>query len=1297
MKSRWMKATLVLIIVLISLISISLAAGPRAVPDQYIAKCGVELSISAPGLLRNDVPSGSPLHVSSWTAPTLGTLKNVDPNGSFTYVPPQSSLSSVYAYFYYTAVDGNGVLTNQAQVKISIACKGGCTNPCKITSVPFTVCSGITPAAALIMAQGAITCSCDTSPVISNIHIVDNHWEYTITCQSTCGAATATGRVNIEAPCTITPDNSFTVCSGVTPTAAEIQSHITCSCGNPIVTNIVKNLAGTAWTYDVSCTSANGCLTTATGIVNIQTPCVPTSKPFTICSGVTPTTALILANGAITCGTGVCDTTPAISGIHAVDGHWEYTITCTTALGCSATATGIVNIQTPCVPTSKPFTICSGVTPTTALILANGAITCGTGVCDTTPAISGIHAVDGHWEYTITCTTAIGCSATATGIVNIQTPCVPTSKPFTICSGVTPTTALILANGAITCGTGVCDTTPAISGIHAVDGHWEYTITCTTALGCSATATGIVNIQTPCVPTSKPFTICSGVTPTTALILANGAITCGTGVCDTTPAISGIHAVDGHWEYTITCTTALGCSATATGIVNIQTPCVPTSKAFTICSGVTPTTALILANGAITCGTGVCDTTPAISGIHEVDGHWEYTITCTSVLGCTATGTGIVNIGQPCEITFFAFPIPTIDCPGNQLPTIEQIMDLGGVTCSCDPTPAISDIHWVSTPSDGEWTGEYTITCTSADGCTSTETGQFNNLDCERCDCDAPTFKPFTICSGVTPTTALILANGAVTCGTGECDATPDISDIHTVGNHWEYNITCTTASGCSATATGIVNIQTPCAPTSTPFTICSGVTPTTALILANGAVTCGTGECDTTPAISGIHLVGNHWEYTITCTTVLGCSATATGIVNIQTPCVPTSTPFTICSGVTPTTALILANGAVTCGTGECDTTPAISGIHLVGNHWEYTITCTTVLGCSATATGIVNIQTPCVPTSTPFTICSGVTPTSALILANGAVTCGTGECDTTPVISGIHLVGNHWEYTITCTTASGCSATATGIVNIQTPCVPTSEAFTICKGVTPTAKMILASGSVDCGTGDCDAEPAISGIHLVGNHWEYTITCQSTCGPATATGIVNIGSPCEISFMVFSLPPESCPGNILPTAAQIIDLGVVYCGCDATPVISNIHWVSKPAGGEWTGEYTITCTTKDGCTSTTTGQFNNPDCSSCSCAPTAPNLCGCTGSPFPMDLFTSKGGGCHPASGCDVTPTAVIDESKIQYNIPGHSYPYTVTCPKCSGNNVATGYIFIRSPICGPTPNGGFSCTCPVDCPPS
>ena len=92
-------------------------------------------------------------------------------------------------------------------------------------------------------------------------------------------------------------------------------------------------------------------------------------------------------------------------------------------------------------------------------------------------------------------------------------------------------------------------------------------------------------------------------------------------------------------------------------------------------------------------------------------------------------------------------------------------------------------------------------------------------------------------------------------------------------------------------------------------------------------------------------------------------------------------------------------------------------------------------------------------------------------------------------------------------------------------------------------------------------------SDIHIVGGHWEYTITCQSECGPVTGTGRVNIGKPCVITSIGFVI----CD---LPTAGQILANAGINCGCDATPMISNIRWVSLPTDPQpWTGEYTITC----------------------------------------------------------------------------------------------------------------------------
>jgi hypothetical protein len=460
-------------------------------------------------------------------------------------------------------------------------------------------------------------------------------------------------------------------------------------------------------------------------------------------------------------------------------------------------------------------------------------------------------------------------------------------------------------------------------------------------------------------------------------------------------------------------------------------------------------------------------------------------------------------------------------------------------------------------------------------------------------------------------------------------------------------------------------------------ITVCLGTATITPEYLMSRGAGC-MGCRDATPkfdisAIPAKPVAGASYPYTVSCP---ACSL-VTGHVTFVGPCDVSWNPFPVCAGVTPTPNQILVSGGVTC---SCDTTPDISNIHLVGDHWEYTITCESICG-PKTVIGRVNIETPCVPTSVAFTICEGVTPTANTILANGVVSCGA--CDATPAISGIHLVGDHWEYTITCTTALGCTATAPGRVNIETPCAPTSQEFIVCPEVTPTADMILAKGVVSCGA--CDATPAISGIHLVGDHWEYTITCTTELGcTATNTGIVDIEPECQIpELVVFSRAQPCLP---LPTAAEIIDETDASCGanCDATPVVSGIHWVSQPSDDVWTGEYTITCTTPNGCITSTIGRFESPPCLEGCCTPKAPNLCSCKGFGFPTELFKRLGGGC--GASCD--STTVIDDSQVDYNTPGHVYDYTVTCEGCGDSPVTvTGQIYIDNPTCAP---GDVNCVC-------
>ena len=172
------------------------------------------------------------------------------------------------------------------------------------------------------------------------------------------------------------------------------------------------------------------------------------------------------------------------------------------------------------------------------------------------------------------------------------------------------------------------------------------------------------------------------------------------------------------------------------------------------------------------------------------------------------------------------------------------------------------------------------------------------------------------------------------------------------------------------------------------------------------------------------------------------------------------------------------------------------------------------------------------------------------------------------------------------------------------------------------------------------------------------------------------------------FPLPADNCP-DIMPTDDEIIDLAGLECTCpDFTPVITVSPHVISVVDGITTWEYTALCGSPE-CGTPVTGQFDNRDCAGpCNCAPTAPNLCGCKGYPFPKALFEKLGGGCHPLPGCDQTPIYRIDDSQVDYSVTGKVYPYTVVCEGCNEpNNVATGRIYIRNPLCGPNGN----CICP------
>ena len=319
----------ILAALLISLISISSAAAPRALPDIYTGQCGVQLSIAAPGLLKNDITSSGQLQVLEPETisidPKYGTL-NVNENGSFVYNAARNIATGTYVTFYYRVTDGTTV-SSQALDKIQVACS------CHGVAPDVNVCTGteITPAFLISKGAGCVGCR-DATPKfdLSKIPaqpIAGQTYAYTVTCPS---CVSVTGHVHFNAPCKISlvafpvpTDN----CPGhVLPTAAQIIQLGHVSCGGCDATPVISRIhwieptpeAGNEWVgeYTVTCTPGKGCGATEEKGQFTSTQCED------LCKGVT-CTASDACHVAGTCdsSTGKCSSPAAPDGTACTDGN----------------------------------------------------------------------------------------------------------------------------------------------------------------------------------------------------------------------------------------------------------------------------------------------------------------------------------------------------------------------------------------------------------------------------------------------------------------------------------------------------------------------------------------------------------------------------------------------------------------------------------------------------------------------------------------------------------------------------------------------------------------------------------------------------------------------------------------------------------------------------------------------------------------------------------------------------------------------------------------------------------------
>jgi hypothetical protein len=484
--------------------------------------------------------------------------------------------------------------------------------------------------------------------------------------------------------------------------------------------------------YTYTVTDANGCAATTAGVIPQPSAFTASSSAGSISCFGGSTLVNVFATGG----------TPPYSGTGSfTKGAGSYSYTVTDAAGCIATTTG--SIVQPAV-----LNVASGFTP----------ISCNGGSTNVTVSASGgtppyfgtgtFTSFAGSYSYTVA--DANGCVANTSGSISQPTIIAATaSAPPIACNGGS-TSVTISASGG----------TPPYSGtgIYTI-GPGIYSYTVTDNNGCSTSVSGSVFQPTPLAVSSTAGNIlCNGGTALVNVFASGG-----------TPPYSGtgnLPTTAGPYAYTVT--DANGCSGVASG--NMTQPGVLTATVnpgIIACFGGT-------ANITVNASGG----TPPYSGTgayQAIAGNYNYTVTDAN--GCSSSASGLLN--QP-QALIASSTAGTIACNGTAPVTVNAI---GG-------TPPYLGIGNFSLGA-----GQYTLTVTDANGCTSSTSGNIN----------PSTFINASITSQINPT-CFGAMNGSVTIiasgGNPPYSGTGTINNLSAGSNSFIVS----DANGCLTTVTTILN-----------------------------------------------------------------------------------------------------------------------------------------------------------------------------------------------------------------------------------------------------------------------------------------------------------------------------------------------------------------------------------------------------------------------------------------------------------------------------------------------------------
>jgi hypothetical protein len=946
--------------------------------------------------------------------------------------------------YYVKITDTNGCMASDS-VTVVVNEKPqpiitGNNNICKGVSTTLQANGGV----AYIWSNGSTTSSISISP---NQTIT---YQVTVTDIKGCtGTASMTVKVN-ELPTPVILGNN-NICFGQTASLFS-SGGVSYSWSTGATSAFVNLSPSTTTKYSVTVTDANGCKASTDVTITVNPLPVPTiSGNNIICIG---------GNTTLTAGGGVSyqwsgggsEPTKVISSAGI------YTVTVTSQSGCTASSsinviqdTGIPDIS---ASNDGPLTCSKTSVLLIALPSAGVSYSWSGGGTNQTKSVSNAGT------YTVTITKiSTGCTQITSTTVeqNISVPTVTTSNDGPLTCSKTSVTLTAIGGGPYSWSGGGSSSTKSVSG------PGTYTVTVTSSNGCTASSSTTVeqNVSIPIVTTSNDGPLTCSKASVTLTATGGGSYSWSGGGNSATKSVSS------PGTYTVTVTSSNGCTSTSSTTVqqNITTPTVNTTNDGPLTCAKTSVT--LNATGGGTYLWNIGGTTASITA----SSPGTYTVTVTGSNGCTSTSATTVeqNITTP-SISV------TNDGPLSCSKTSVLLTATGGNSYSWSGGGS-SSTKQVST------SGIYTVTVTSLNGCTastSTSVSQSDVLPVVTTSNDGP-----LTCVKATVTLTATGGGSYLWSGGGSSATKP-------VSNPGTYTVTITSANGCTATSSTIVE---------------QNITPPSLAITNDGPLTCIKTLVSVTASggivyswnngsTSSVIATNSKGTFSVTVTSSNGCTTTGSTIVdqNITHPTVSVTNDGILTCGTTTVTLTATGGGSyLWSGGGSASTKP-------VTNPGTYTVTVTSLNGCTATGSTVVdqNITPPKVTVSNDGTLTC--LKTSVILTATGG---GSYAWNNSGSLS-TKTVNTPGLYTVTVTSANRCTSTGTTVVeqNIVPPVALISGNNKICEGGKTT---LTASGGISYiwNTGQTLASIEVQPV----NNSIYTVTVTNSIGcTSTATESVMI-----------------------------------------------------------------------------------------------------------------------------------------------------------------------------------------------